>query len=414
MINFGELSDLRKEINFMEKIDNLCPYCMTKSLKDGECTHCYHEGEPVVNEAYQLPVMYALDDRYVIGRVLGEGNFGITYLAYDSKHNVRTAIKEYYPVGFAARKGTEVSPYSGDKTTYYNRGVEKFKSEAESLAKFADKPGIVKIRETLEANGTVYIVMEFVEGKTLEERLSLDNTMSEKDLLAIMKPLIASLAEMHEQGIIHRDIAPDNIIIEPSETAKLIDFGSAVVADGSGGSTMSIIKHGYAPEEQFDMNRERQGTWTDVYSLCAVMYRVLSGKIPPDSLDRFRNNNIEPLPDEISESTKKAISFGLELLSENRTKNAGELYGELYEGKKSPLDHKKGPKPNPKDTGGGKNEGVIATPILKPGEEIIKEPKPEKEPRPEKEAKPMNTPAVVLGIIAALELVVIIVLLLPV
>jgi serine/threonine protein kinase len=385
---------------------------MTKSLKDGECTHCYHEGDPVVNEAYQLPVMYALDDRYIIGRVLGEGNFGITYLAYDAKHNVRTAIKEYYPVGFAARQGSEVRPYSGDKTTYYNRGVEKFKAEAESLAQFADKPGIVKIRETLEANGTVYIIMEFVEGKTLEERLKLDNTLSEKDLLAIMKPLIASLAEMHEKGIIHRDIAPDNIIIEPSETAKLIDFGSAAVADGSGSSTMSIIKHGFAPEEQYDMSRERQGTWTDVYSLCAVMYRVLSGKLPPDSLDRLRVNNLEELPDTISESTRKAIHFGLEIFGDKRTQNAGELYAELYEGKISPLEDKKSGKTGNKKPGSGKNPDVIATPIQKPGEEIPKETKPAKE-ESAKEPKPMNTPAVVLGIIAALELVVIIVLMLP-
>jgi serine/threonine protein kinase len=389
----------------MEKIENLCPYCMTKSLKDGECTFCYHEGDPVVNEGYQLPVLYALDERYIIGRVLGEGNFGITYLAYDAKHNVRTAIKEYYPVGFASRTGSEVRPYSGDKTTYFNRGVEKFKAEAQSLAKFSDKPGIVKIRETLEANNTVYIIMEFVEGKTLEERLQLDNTLSEKYLLDVLRPLIASLAIMHEQGIIHRDIAPDNIIIEPSETAKLIDFGSAAVADGSGNSTMSIVKHGFAPEEQYDMNRERQGPWTDVYSLCAVMYRVLSGKLPPDALDRLRNNNIEPLPEEVSESTKKAISFGLEIFGDKRTQNAGELYAELYEGKISPLEDKKAAKADQKKSEKAKKEDVFETPIQKPGSEAASAAK--------SEPKPMNTPAVILGLLAAIELVIIIVLLLP-
>jgi serine/threonine protein kinase len=350
----------------VKNIENLCPYCMTRSLENGECKFCYHEGNPVENESYQLPVMYELVDRYIIGRVLGEGNFGITYLAYDTNTNTRTAIKEYYPVGFASRNGTEVKPYSGDKTAYFNRGVEKFKSEADALSKFANKPGIVSILETVEANGTVYIVMEFVEGKTLADRLKIDNTMSEADLLAIMKPLISSLSDMHTEGIIHRDIAPDNIIIEPTETAKLIDFGSAVIADGSGNSTMSIVKHGYAPEEQYDMNRERQGPWTDVYSLCAVMYRVLSGKVPPDSLDRLRNDSLEELPRNISESTRKAIGFGLSVFQEKRSSHAGALYWELYDGKTSPLEEKKVKKAQPKKPENKKDSDVISTPIQKP------------------------------------------------
>jgi serine/threonine protein kinase len=386
----------------MEKIDNLCPYCMTKSITDGECKNCYHEGDPVINEIYQLPVMYALDERYIIGRVLGEGNFGITYLAFDAKHNVRVAIKEYYPTGFATRNGAEVKPYSGDKSAYFKRGVEKFKGEADALSQFADKPGIVKIRETLETNGTVYIVEEFVEGKTLEERLKLDNTLPEKDFLAILKPLISSLAEMHKKEIMHRDIAPDNIIIEPTETAKLIDFGSAVVADGSGNSTMSIVKHGFAAEEQYDMNRERQGPWTDVYSLCAVMYRVLSGKLPPDALDRLRGDKIEELPESISESTRNALKCGLIVFADKRTQNAEELYAELYEGKISPLldpkakkaaDDKKAAKKVEKD--------VNVTPIQKPGEETPK-PKAEKT----KDNK-LNVPALVFGIIAVFELLLI-------
>jgi serine/threonine protein kinase len=388
---------------------------MTKSLKDGECVYCYHEGDPVVNEAYQLPVMYALDERYIIGRVLGEGHLGITYLAHDVKHNVRTAIKEYYPVGFAARAENEVRPYSGEKTAYYNRGIEKFKAEADALAKFSDKPGIVKIRETLEANGTVYIIMEFVEGKTLEERLKLDNTLSEKYLLDFLKPIIASLAEMHEKGIIHRDIAPDNIIIEPSETAKLIDFGSAIAAsDGSGNSTMSLIKQGFAPEEQYDMDRKRLGTWTDVYSLCAVMYRVLSGKLPPDALDRLRNTPLEPLPDDISETTRRAITFGLEIFGNKRTQNARELYAELYEGKIRPIEGKITPvditesieKSKKEDDKKPKKEDDIKPPVKKPDSGPVKK-------ATANEPKPMNTPAVVFGLLAALELVVIIVLLLP-
>jgi serine/threonine protein kinase len=390
----------------MEKPAKLCPYCMTLSLEGGECKFCYHEGDPVENENYQLPVMYALDDRYFIGRVLGEGNFGITYLAFDAKHSVRTAIKEYYPTGFATREGDAVKPYSGDKTAYFNRGIEKFKSEATALSKFADKPGIVKIRETLSLNGTAYIVMEFVEGKTLEERLALDNTLSEEDVLKIFKPMINSLADMHKESIMHRDIAPDNIIIEPSETAKLIDFGSAVEADGSGNSTMSIVKHGYCAEEQYDMNRERQGPWTDVYSLCAVIYRVLTGKLPPDALDRLRDDKLEELPETISESTRKAISFGLAIFKENRTKDAGELYAELYEGKVSPLDKEKPKKTETKKP--DKIAGVLTTPIQKPGEVP---PKPSD--AGEKQKDNLNVPAVIFGILAVLELAIIVVLMMP-
>jgi serine/threonine protein kinase len=383
----------------MEKFEKLCPYCMTLSLDGGECKYCYHEGEPVKNETYQLPVMYALNDRYIIGRVLGEGNFGITYLAFDSKNKSRTAIKEYYPVGFATREGTEVKPYSGDKTAYFNRGIEKFKSEADALSKFADKPGVVHIVETLTTNGTAYIVMEFVEGKTLEERLKLDNTLPEKEVLDMFKPLIAALSDIHSDGIMHRDIAPDNIIIEPTETAKLIDFGSAAIADGSGNSTMSIVKHGFAAEEQYDMNRERQGPWTDVYSLSAVIYRTLSGKLPPDALDRLRGDTIEPLPENISESTRRAIELGLSVFGDNRTQHAGELYAELYEGKVSPFDEKK-KKAEPKKKEKKKEDDVSATPIQKPGDEAA-------EAKEEKQKSKLNVPALVFGIIAVFELLLI-------
>jgi serine/threonine protein kinase len=377
----------------------LCPNCMTLSKDGDDCKFCYHEGETVVNEEHQLPVMTELSKRYIIGKVLGEGNFGVTYLCFDKKHNTRVAVKEYFPAGFVKRNGKDVVSVTGGETAYFDRGMKKFKAEADALAALSGKPGIVQIRDTFEENGTAYIAMEYVEGTTLEKRFEIDNTFPEKDLLEMLKPVIKSLAEIHESGLVHRDIAPDNIIIQPDGTAKLIDFGQAAITDGSGKSTMALTKKGYSPEEQFEMDLERQGTWTDVYSLSAVIFRALTGTVPPDALTRFTNDPLELIDnlfrDTVSVSTRNAVKYGMGLTPEVRTQNAGELYAELYEGKTSPLAEAKGKTPH----GSGKQEkkkkkDTIETPVQKPDFDIHKTVKYSK----------VNIPAIVLGVIAAGEL----------
>jgi serine/threonine protein kinase len=366
------------------------------SKDGGECGFCYYEGEPIVNDEHQLPVMSVLSERYVIGKVLGEGNFGVTYLCYDEKHNTRVAIKEYFPAGFVKRDGKDVVSVTGGETAYFDRGMKKFKSEADSLAKLSGKPGIVQIRDTFEANGTAYIVMEYVDGTTLEKRFTIDNILPEKDLLEMLKPVIKSLGEIHASGLVHRDIAPDNIIINSDGAAKLIDFGQAAITDGSGKSTMALTKRGYSPEEQFEMDLERQGPWTDVYSLSAVIFRALTGKEPPDALIRFANDplaQIETLfPDGTSKAVKNAIKYGMGLTPEERTQNAGEFFAELYEGKTSPLAD---PKSKPHTEKKKKHEkNVVTTPIQKPDFDINKNVKHSK----------VNIPALILGILAVGEL----------
>ena len=354
-----------------------------------------------------LTVNTVLAGKYLVGPVLGEGGFGITYAGYDLNMETRIAIKEYFPVELVTRDTTlqntggggaassssdsdggepsagsisasgggsdRVISLSGEKSKTYQQGLKKYVDEARNVSQFAGIPGIVSVKDFFYENDTAYIVMEYIEGISLKEYLKQKGgKVSEEEALAILRPVLEALEKVHAAGIVHRDISPDNIMLTfaeqgevekgkaeqsasshklsdsasiPTSTAvyrnisavKLIDFGAARMTSKNDQKSLTIIlKHGYAPEEQYRSHGE-QGPWTDVYALCAVLYRMLTGKVPEPAMDRLFSDGLkspEELGVKVSPAVSEAVMKGLAVKKEDRIQNVRELMNALYAGRK--------------------------------------------------------------------------------
>lgn len=252
------------------------------------CPHCgYCDGDEA-EEAIHIDPGTLLHNRYIIGKVIGYGGFGVTYIGWDGKLQIKVAIKEYFPSEFSSRIPGQsvVTVFGGEKHQQFYDGLNKFVDEAKRLAQFQSESGIVKIFDSFTENDTAYIIMEYLEGETLGTRLERDGIISEEETVKMLMPVMNSLKAVHEQGIIHRDIAPDNIFITRDGDVKLIDFGASRYATTSHSRSLTVVvKQGYSPEEQY-RSRGDQGPHTDVYALAATMYKMITGKTPPDAMER--------------------------------------------------------------------------------------------------------------------------------
>ena len=388
----------------MELWNHLCPGCMReikekkaagiekdersaeKSAGNGHgqtdfrCPHCGFSESEYKQNPRCLPLNTILAGKYLVGKVLGEGGFGITYMGYDLNMKARIAIKEYFPVELVSRDTTRLtSPdgkavsgggsdrvisLSGEKSKTYQQGLKKYVDEARNVSRFAGIPGIVSVKDFFYENDTAYIVMEYIEGISLKEYLrKKGGKVSEEEALAILRPVLEALEKVHAAGIVHRDISPDNIMLTfaekekaeqasasdttstPSAAAvygnisavKLIDFGAARMTSKNDQKSLTIIlKHGYAPEEQYRSHGE-QGPWTDVYALCAVLYRMLTGKVPEPAMDRLFSDGLKSLEElgvKVSSAISEAMMRGLAVKKEDRIQSVRELIDALYAGKK--------------------------------------------------------------------------------
>jgi formylglycine-generating enzyme required for sulfatase activity len=278
-------------------ISNLCMGCMSEKGETKVCPHCGRQDETQSVSPLFLPAKTILSGRYLVGRVLGYGGFGVTYLAFDLKLRIKLAVKEYFPQNLATRTpgDTILSVFTGEAREYYTYGLDKFLEEARSLARFNGHPCIVSVYDFFEENGTAYLVMDYVEGITLKEYLDRKGgKISFETTLEIIMPVMDTLREIHRTGMLHRDISPDNIYITVSRHVKLLDFGSARQALGEHSKSLSVIlKPGYSPEEQY-RSKGKQGPWTDVYAVAATIYRMITGEIPPEALDRLEEDALQP------------------------------------------------------------------------------------------------------------------------
>ena len=285
------------------------------------CPHCgYVEGSPA-EEAIHMAPGTLLHDRYIIGKVLGFGGFGVTYIGWDGRLEQKVAIKEYLPSEFSTRMPgeTTVTVFNGDKKEQFDDGLEKFVDEAKRLAKFKNESGIVKIFDSFSENETAYIIMEYLDGETLTERLAREQTIPEDEAVEMLWSVMQSLQVVHNEGILHRDIAPDNIFLTTDGEVKLIDFGASRYATTSHSRSLTvIIKPGYSPEEQY-RSRGDQGPHTDVYALAATLYKMITGKTPPDAMER--RASIESKRKEILISPHKIVK-NISLNRENAILNA--------------------------------------------------------------------------------------------
>jgi serine/threonine protein kinase len=224
---------------------------------------------------------------YQIESVLGRGGFGITYLARDNNLGQLVAIKEYLPHDFATRSGdSTVQPASVDQSEMYNWGLQRFMSEAQTLAKFKH-PNIVRVLSVFKHNNTGYMVMEYEQGEDLSDLYKRKKQVSQQELENIYYPILLGLASVHKEGFIHRDIKPSNIFIRSDGSPVLIDFGAARQAVGGKTKTLtSMLSVGYAPFEQYNETPGKQGPWTDIYALGASMYQGITGEKPIESTIR--------------------------------------------------------------------------------------------------------------------------------
>ena len=276
--------------------------------------------------------------RYTIEGVLGQGGFGITYLGMDELHEKPVAIKEFFPQGIVTRnieyQDTVTVTFVGEKDNY-EKGKERFLKEARTMAKFSKDEGIVKALDFFEINNTAYIVMGYLEGVTLKQYLRENQRIAPEDLIELLVPLIESLDEIHSQGMIHRDISPDNIMVLPDGRIKLMDFGAARDYTEFGEKSLSIVlKPGYAPPEQYQTHGV-QGPWTDIYALCATMYKCITGENPPDAIDRLVDDHLKKISAfgfTVSPQIEEAIIKGMSVAAKDRYQNVGDFCEDLYGG----------------------------------------------------------------------------------
>ncbi|MCO7154112.1 serine/threonine protein kinase [Anaerobutyricum hallii] len=290
-----------------------------------ENLHCLRKGTRLIGH-------------YTIEGVLGQGGFGITYLGIDELHEKKVAIKEFFPQGIVTRnieyQDTVTVTFVGEKDNY-EKGKERFLKEARTMAKFSKDEGIVKALDFFEINNTAYIVMEYLEGITLKQYLRENQRIAPEDLIELLVPLIESLDEIHSQGMIHRDISPDNIMVLPDGRIKLMDFGAARDYTEFGEKSLSIVlKPGYAPPEQYQTHGI-QGPWTDIYALCATMYKCITGENPPDAIERVMDDSLKKISEfgiVIPPQEEAAIIKGMSVSAKDRYQDIKDFCEDLYGG----------------------------------------------------------------------------------
>ena len=315
----------------MAEQKNLCYNCFQEKPGMGPCPHC---GFDLEENERKFPVALragtVLNDRYIIGRVLGQGGFGITYLALDTQLNAKVAIKEFMPGEIATRTdGTTVSVMMDTKSEEFAYGAERFQEEARTLAKFIGNPNIAAVTSYFDENDTSYFVMDYIEGISFKIYIANHGgKISVEETLNVMIPVLRALTAVHAEGFIHRDVTPDNIYITKDGMVKLLDFGSARYSIGDKSKSLDVIlKVGYAPKEQY-IRRSRQGPFTDVYSCAACFYAAITGFLPPESLERLDSDTLVPISQcgiEIPEYLDKAILKGLAVQPEDRFQSAAEF-----------------------------------------------------------------------------------------
>ncbi len=322
---------LRKMSQYMKR----CLGCM-REMEDEltVCSHCgYEEGTPPKEIYHMVPGTY-LHEKYLVGRVIGYGGFGITYVGWDTKLERKVAIKEFMPSEFSTRMPGEtfVTVYNGEATEQFGAGLERFIEEAQRLAKFNHVPSVVDIYDTFIENNTGYIVMQFLEGDTVKGLLGKNGVMPYDSAKLIIMQILETLSEVHKEGIIHRDISPDNIFITVDNEVKLLDFGAARYASGFHSKSLSVIlKPGYAPEEQY-RSRGNQGPWSDVYATSATLYKMITGITIEESMERCVKDDVKSpaeLGVQLPESANTAIMNALNIHAELRTQSADDFIREL-------------------------------------------------------------------------------------
>ena len=297
----------------------------------GICANCgFDSAKNLRSYPLALAPGTILYGRYILGRVLGQGGFGITYLAQDYQSKQFVAIKEFFPDSMATRtNGSVVQPYTGERGDHFSYGKSTFLNEAQTMSRFNGNPHIASIQLYFEENGTAYFVMEYVDGISFRQYLkNCGGQIFWEDATAILIPVLDALEVVHEQGIIHRDVTPDNIYIKKDGSVKLLDFGAARHSLGNVSKSLDVVlKHGFAPREQY-ARRGKQGPYTDIYTVCATLYYAITGRKPPDAIERTDADTM-PTPSQlgvaITAAQESVLLKGLAIKPEDRFQSVAQL-----------------------------------------------------------------------------------------
>lgn len=313
-----------------------CTNCFKVKTADGPCPACRHDdSQEGATLGLHLVPGWTLSSRYMVGNLLGQGGFGATYKGWDDRLQVKVAVKEYFPASLVARQpgGTNVIPFSAAQKPTFDEGLVKFLDEARILARLRTVKEIVGVLDYFEENGTAYMIMELLEGRTLQTYMKeRGGSIDYKRVLAVAFPVLKAVQAVHGIGLVHRDISPDNIFLTNSKEVKLLDFGAARHSVGEAtGSLTVILKRGYAPPEQY-AQESRQGPWTDIYAFCATLYTALTGKPPPDAGVRWSEDPLQPpsaMGADVPPALDEILVRGLSMRWQDRPQSVKELYQAL-------------------------------------------------------------------------------------
>lgn len=318
----------------MEK-QRICYNCFKPISSDGACPHCGYSDESMEGKyPLALPEGTILDGRYIVGRVLGQGGFGATYVAQEYSTKKLIAIKEYLPVEMATRDSKyDLTIFGGQHRDNFAYGKECFLNEAKTLAKVKGDPNVVEVFSFFEEHNTAYFTMEYVEGRSLQQVVKESGgRISTREANRILVPVMRAIGRIHKKGIIHRDIAPDNIMINADGTGKLIDFGAARYSIGEKSCSLDVLlKHGFAPKEQYT-KRGRQGPYTDVYAMAATYYYAITGRVPQEAIDRMELDQLvrpSALGADIDQKSELALLKAMAIQAADRYQNMEAFIEEL-------------------------------------------------------------------------------------
>lgn len=319
-----------------------CLNCMEEYQEvQNQCPNCGFVKGTLAKEVFHLNPGVELKNRYIIGTVVSYGGFGVVYVAWDTTLQCKVAIKEYFPSALVTRApGTlEVKPVNGNRQKEFYKGRERFLLEAKIMTQFDGHPNIVSIMNFFEENGTAYIVMEFLDGVTLKDYMKMEgNVIDVETAREIIMSICDIVGELHKKKVLHRDLAPDNIMICLGGKVKLIDFGAARLAEKDNKLT-KVLKMGFAPPEQYSSDKE-QGEYTDVYALGATLYRMVTGEMPEEATNRKVEDNLkkpQELNPNIPQQMSNAILSAMAVVPELRYQSMKE-FKEALQGKKVAVD----------------------------------------------------------------------------
>ena len=310
-----------------------CMKCM-HALAAGEtfCSECGRPYGSVETEPFALKPGTILDGKYLVGEMLGQGGFGITYIGFDLLLEQKVAIKEYYPMstGMVSRENSTTVVWSSAvmQKSGMEKGFDSFLKEARKMAKLGGIPGVVGVKSVFIQNETAYIVMDFIEGETLLKKLQREGPMDYGTCVSLMTPIMQALSEVHKHGIIHRDISPDNIMVQNDGRLILLDLGAAKDLDiqgkdGNMQSSQMVAKHGFSPVEQYGQ-AGKIGPWTDVYAMAATIYYCCTGVLPPSATDRMIEDTLTCRP-RLTKEQFDVLAFCMSVLPQKRPQNMDAL-----------------------------------------------------------------------------------------